>query len=629
MPQTYTVKEVADILGYSTNSIYTFLKEKRIKGIRLGKGRFRIPQDELDRLLSSSGKKIQPISVVPNQPVSDPISMAPVRGGIETSRAHMPNFFDWYLGSLAILAGSTMILSLPLFHSIDVASYLVFRPLIATMFIVGAIGLLYADIAASRVRWWRGIFTTCMLLASAAIGWLFFLNHDYPWAFVMVSVIVIVAIRHLMHIDGVRAFLWHNASVWILFLISPLVWPMDERIQIIAPHMPLPLVTMVLIGLAATAFGLYVFSGHSRNGTVRTWALVGVGLLYVGIAFWLGMHAYWLRTFVLLTLAFFTLFVPVWQTLNLARRDHQRIVFQIVLSMVALSCTAIAVLKLFQENTLTYARTDLRQKAYISAVTISSTMQKSKNILELFAQNPLVAGAVADKDIGELEALSRSIFESNATIRRIVTTDQAGSVLSYYPLTGPSPATQNLSHRDYFIQAATSKKTVVSDVLNSSTNPPRPSITIAVPMLDTGKDITGVIVGVLDIEAINLDIQKFVLADRDEYIVVVDKTKKRIMHPDAEKIGIELPVTDSVLRALQGETGVVEDYDRKNLLSLSSFTRVPDVGWAIAVKVPLQNVLDNTTASLIAIVALTCVWIAMLLSILFRFRRREELDVGS
>ena len=51
MPATYTVKQVSKLLGYSTNSIYTFLKEKRLKGVRIGKGRFRIPQSELDKFL--------------------------------------------------------------------------------------------------------------------------------------------------------------------------------------------------------------------------------------------------------------------------------------------------------------------------------------------------------------------------------------------------------------------------------------------------------------------------------------------------------------------------------------------------------------------------------------------------
>ena len=48
----YTVKEVAKLLGFSTNTIYKYLDEGKIKSTRLGKeGRFRIPQKEVAKLL--------------------------------------------------------------------------------------------------------------------------------------------------------------------------------------------------------------------------------------------------------------------------------------------------------------------------------------------------------------------------------------------------------------------------------------------------------------------------------------------------------------------------------------------------------------------------------------------------
>jgi|SRR3989344_3142024 len=56
----YTVKEVARLLGFSTNTIYKYLDEGKIKSIRLGKeGRFRIPQKEVVKLLGLKGEKLQ------------------------------------------------------------------------------------------------------------------------------------------------------------------------------------------------------------------------------------------------------------------------------------------------------------------------------------------------------------------------------------------------------------------------------------------------------------------------------------------------------------------------------------------------------------------------------------------
>ena len=109
MAATYTVKQVANILGYSTNSIYTFLKEKRIKGVRVGRGRFRIPQSELDRLLLITKRGSPQASAVvvkaadesngapplPTSGVVDVVGTSPVPlrafGGLR-----LPNIFDWF-----------------------------------------------------------------------------------------------------------------------------------------------------------------------------------------------------------------------------------------------------------------------------------------------------------------------------------------------------------------------------------------------------------------------------------------------------------------------------------------------------------------------------------------------------
>ena len=56
----YTVKEVARLLGFSTNTIYKYLDEGKIKSTRLGEeGRFRIPQKEVAKLLGLRGVKSQ------------------------------------------------------------------------------------------------------------------------------------------------------------------------------------------------------------------------------------------------------------------------------------------------------------------------------------------------------------------------------------------------------------------------------------------------------------------------------------------------------------------------------------------------------------------------------------------
>jgi hypothetical protein len=62
MARFYTVTETATILGYSTNSIYKFLDQKRLKSTRGNskQGRFRIPHTSIEEFL---GTKLSEIAI--------------------------------------------------------------------------------------------------------------------------------------------------------------------------------------------------------------------------------------------------------------------------------------------------------------------------------------------------------------------------------------------------------------------------------------------------------------------------------------------------------------------------------------------------------------------------------------
>lgn len=54
LPKLYTIKQVTEILGVSTNTLYKYLSEGKINALRFSKkGRFRIPETEVTRLLGA------------------------------------------------------------------------------------------------------------------------------------------------------------------------------------------------------------------------------------------------------------------------------------------------------------------------------------------------------------------------------------------------------------------------------------------------------------------------------------------------------------------------------------------------------------------------------------------------
>lgn len=66
MSKLYTVKEIAKILGFSTNTIYKYLDTGRLKGARgsARQGRFRVPQSQLDQFLGHPFPSTQEPAVI-------------------------------------------------------------------------------------------------------------------------------------------------------------------------------------------------------------------------------------------------------------------------------------------------------------------------------------------------------------------------------------------------------------------------------------------------------------------------------------------------------------------------------------------------------------------------------------
>lgn len=73
MATYYSVKQAAQILGFSTNSIYKFLDEGRLKGHRgnSDQGRFKIPHTSLEKFVGSQIPEAEVITALRSLPDPD------------------------------------------------------------------------------------------------------------------------------------------------------------------------------------------------------------------------------------------------------------------------------------------------------------------------------------------------------------------------------------------------------------------------------------------------------------------------------------------------------------------------------------------------------------------------------
>lgn len=186
MEKTYTVKQVSDILGYSTNSIYTFLKEKRIVGIRVGKGRFRISQSEMNKILHLQKNEVIQTRVqnVPITQIVEP-QMATIQleengfeKHLESIKVSAPALFDWFVSLISMIIGLTMIMFVRNFEENISTRLLQFLLPIKINLLMAGIGLFILNCLNRARKGWFYIFHAVITVNFFAQALILFFGKD-------------------------------------------------------------------------------------------------------------------------------------------------------------------------------------------------------------------------------------------------------------------------------------------------------------------------------------------------------------------------------------------------------------------------------------------------------------------
>lgn len=228
MPKTYTVKEVANILGYSTNSIYTFLKEKRIKGVRVGKGRFRIPEEELSRILHITRRQA-PADVVGGATPSPVALIQPTVAYREPNTQPLPlNFFhhaflfptmiEWFFILSAVVWAAAFVLFDALKAYPSGGALMQLSPMIAGALGVTGLGLLVSSMLANTM--WRQVGKVSMLVIVALGAWFFVPSGNVAEVCVLGSLAIVGAIEMAFGGNSAQFFIRYLTMVFVLLPLA-------------------------------------------------------------------------------------------------------------------------------------------------------------------------------------------------------------------------------------------------------------------------------------------------------------------------------------------------------------------------------------------------------------------------
>ena len=134
------------------------------------------------------------------------------------------------------------------------------------------------------------------------------------------------------------------------------------------------------------------------------------------------------------------------------------------------------------------------------------------------------------------------------------------------------------------------------------------------------------IIGTLDLNKLGNKLQQIASGKTNEYIIVVDRSGKRVIAQNNTLVGTQVDEKDPVRLALTGSRGVAEGYSNDGVRTLVAYDTINDsTNWAIAVKAPVVDILKATNAADITIISVIVVSVLITGVFLLSHRARAQM----
>lgn len=645
MPRTYTVKEVADILGYSTNSIYAFLKEKRIKGVRVGRGRFRIPEEELSRILHlSKNKQLEKSTVmqVVNPALTSEIAHVGDDAIVEqaeekafrikglSTRIHFPNIFDWFVGISAIASGLGLFLFNITFEPVTAQAFVAFIPAVRVILVLGGIGVVVSSLM-DRILW-RRVFLTILCILGIANVRMFWRSGDFDAVLIYGALALLVGVHAWIQMGGVIALGWYLLTILVA---APLALYSPHGMQAVTLLAELGVSREVAALVLAAVLVLYMLTYWVGYRSMRAlfwvacWMAAAVAFAFALFLFYM---MFWSRGYFLISVAFFAAMLPIWRTIQLEGSRRQQILMHIVFIVVGffIALTVLAIRQL-QANAWVQNEAEIKNKTVYAASRVQDALANVERSLVAASESPLFRSAVDRGDTKEITDIAQVILESNSEIRRVIVMDDTGEGILLYPL--GSFDDNNLSYRDYFVHVRDTGKPYISNAfLSMSDARQRYVVMVTVPVYSQTGTFIGAMVGSMDLERLGVQMQEIVVGALGEYVLMADGEGRRIIHPDPLLVGQDLPSDDAIrMQTVDTSPRVTLGMVGEKRQGIISYASVPDTQWTISLRAPISRVYRLTFRSsfvLVGIIGSVVLFVVFIMVLLNRRVRRFVLDGG-
>lgn len=633
MPKTYTVKQVAQALGFSTNTVYKYLDEGKIQATRLGKeGRFRIPEGEVIRLLGLKGKQAQIAPQIEAAQAQEQVpqipslvTQQPIRAEEIIQKLTVPSLFDWFVATLAIFVGFSHLLFPAYVLDIKAAPFVEYIKFIKIALIFGGVALLATDVFRPTRKIWHHLLHLCLGLLFGTLAYISFQLGFYPRMLGDGAIALLLLTTALIHISDRARFMM---LVDILAAVAGMIflaYPQSTNSPALSDWISQNKLTFGVIyyGLVSTLVLWNVKILKGKRGLI-CW--IGVLLVAAGsfsAAFFNLQSNLWEDTVYAVVFGSFVLILPFWHQVRSVSAVSKRELFLGFGLMVTMFAIGIGLVFYLQTTFKDYVLSENQKRVKNAVLLVEQYLEESEKAVSGFAKDEsllvLISSSKKDK-LDDINQIIKRFFLASSTLRRIGVIDEDGKGLVLYP--EDSFFGLDLTDRDYFKQAKETKRVVISDVLEPKVPGIKTAVVIAAPLLDEEGEFIGLIFGSVDFVKLANKLAGF--KGTNTNFVIADRNKNILFHPDESQLLKPISVNNVVLqKAVEGQSGELESYSNLGKLNLASFTHIEKLGWGIVIQEPLAEALKHQSAVSFVIFLVTVVLgVGSLLTIIY-LKKRE------
>ena len=600
----FTVKELADLLNFSTNTVYKYLDEGKIRATRLGKeGRFRIPESEVIRLLSLQGRdlpaKMSNVSRSGEEPLVD--QLKEIHNGFEDGLKirydrPVPSILTGLAALLALAVGVGYFLFPQNIIRVNVNLYLHLANWINFMLAANGLALLFSEfffLQKKRNFGFLNLTLAGLFFLKAAC---FFFLGDW---IAMMQVFVVGAaliLRLVVKINEKKLFLGISGFLLVCFggflLFGPELLSYGE--QMFTSGLFTNRVFLIIFWFVlTTAFFLSEVAYKQQYKLVfRAFSLLSFSLLWLmvaGVSFSHGFFARMISSVVFVTIA---LVLPFWDySLGVSKtRLEMKRSFLAILFFLVLGVVCVGVVNHSVESDV-LIRMGNRADSAVSLVEsfLRGSQEKTiafsanKNIISFLSENPDKREIIRAED-----ALKELFLSSVSNFRRIYITSTEGLILAAYPHDS-SLVNLDVSDRDYFKQIKEGQKLYISNGLEPKLPTTPVLMVLSAPIQDSQGRFLGVMATSIDLVDLSESLSGIKFGERGSFDLI-DAEGKYLVNGDPNFLLKRVPLGSSAEKSYLGMSGQRREYDEKGRLVFQAFRPVSSVGWGLVAEQPFDEV---------------------------------------